>query len=90
MEIAIIYVCLCVVAGAIAGKKGLSGWGYFFASLLITPIIGILCAVVQSPDNKQIEKNILRSGDHKKCPFCAEVVKAEALICKHCGKEFTN
>lgn len=24
----------------------------------------------------------------KKCPACAEDVKVEALICKHCGHEF--
>lgn len=25
----------------------------------------------------------------KQCPFCAEVIKAEAIICKHCGRELT-
>lgn len=26
--------------------------------------------------------------NHKRCPQCAEVVKAEALKCKHCGSDF--
>lgn len=26
----------------------------------------------------------------KKCPDCAEVVLAEALVCKHCGRRFDS
>ena len=23
----------------------------------------------------------------RECPFCAEIIKGRAIICKHCGKE---
>ncbi|MEC6833868.1 zinc ribbon domain-containing protein [Photobacterium toruni] len=27
---------------------------------------------------------------HKKCPQCAELVKKEASVCKHCGSDTTG
>jgi hypothetical protein len=29
-------------------------------------------------------------GGARKCPFCAEMVKAEAIVCKHCGKDIPS
>lgn len=33
---------------------------------------------------------ILRNHNRIECPHCAEIVKAQAKICKHCSKETTN
>lgn len=38
---------------AILGKNRKMGfWGYFFASLLLTPIIGLLLVFASSPQNR--------------------------------------
>lgn len=40
--IGIIYLFLCMVAGYIGRNKRLGYWGFFFCSILFTPIISLL------------------------------------------------
>jgi hypothetical protein len=90
----IIYIALAILVGVYANSKGRSGFGFFFFAALLSPLIGLLSpligfviALVISPISSKVEQNALDVGDMKKCPSCAELVKTEATLCKHCRTE---
>jgi hypothetical protein len=59
-------------------------WGAL--ALFLSPLIaGIALAVLGQDEEATIERR-----DMRKCPKCAELVKAEAVKCKHCGSDITS
>jgi RNA polymerase subunit RPABC4/transcription elongation factor Spt4 len=75
-----------LVCSVIAGSRGRSAGLYFLMGLLLGPI-GLLLALVTPANTKTLEKTALQSGGMRKCPMCAELVRAEAVKCKHCSSE---
>jgi hypothetical protein len=82
----IVPILLGLIVGAIAKSKGRSFllWWLYGALIFIVAIIHVL---IIKPDIKAIEEEQIASGG-KKCPMCAEIVKADALRCRYCGNSF--
>jgi hypothetical protein len=83
---AIIFIVCAFVGGNITSSKGRSyNEGFLFGLLL--GIIGVIIAALLPKSEKGLEKKSLSAGDSKKCPYCAEIIKREAVVCRFCGKE---
>ncbi|HIJ66127.1 MAG TPA: hypothetical protein HPP77_09280 [Candidatus Hydrogenedentes bacterium] len=65
------------VAAAIAGQKGRGELRWFIVGFLFH-IIGLIVVFLPA---------VPKEGVLRKCPKCAEVIKAEATVCRYCGSE---
>jgi hypothetical protein len=85
MEVLVIAALIGLVPAAIAKNKGRSFvlWWLFGAALFI---VALPVALLIKPDAEAIERQQLVDG-MKKCPYCAEFIKNEASVCKHCARE---
>lgn len=89
MELFLGWIVLAIVVGVIRSARGGSFFGLFFLSLLLSPIIGLILALAIPVSTKDAEARAMESGDLRKCPQCAELVKREAKICRFCRAELT-
>ena len=63
-----------LIGAAAAQKKGFSMAGGVLVGALLGPLAILMFAASSGATTK-------------KCPYCAEFIKKEAAVCKHCHKE---
>jgi len=75
----LLWIILTVLIGFWASTLNRSVLGYVILSLFLSPLVSAILLLIVGVDGE---------GLLKKCPACAESVKVEALLCKHCGTHF--
>ncbi len=72
-----------ILVGVYAGGKGKSSFLYFILSVILSPLIGFLIALVSGDD----EDGLVKQGKKRKCPNCGELIRTEAKICSFCNSK---
>ena len=88
MELLLICAVLGCIPAAIASNKGRSfiEWWIYGALLFI---VALIHSLLIRKDHSALERAQAIEG-LVKCPYCAEMVKPEAVKCKHCGSDIGN
>lgn len=83
MEFLVFSAVLAIIPGIIAHRKGRGFWGWWiFGTILF--IVALPLAILREPATEGPR------APFRKCPHCAETVKAEAKVCKHCGRDLAH
>ncbi len=86
IEFIVVWILCAALAEGIAMSKGRSGCMWTIVGGLLGPL-GVIAAAAMPVKQDVLDERAVRRGILRRCPFCAEAIKKEAVICPHCRGE---
>lgn len=80
---------LSLMAVYLAWKKGYTPFKWIIYGLLV-PFVAVLHASLLKTDWQAMENRQLADGHHIKCPYCTEVIKKGASVCRYCHRDLMS
>ena len=60
-------------------------WNVGFVIGLLLGLLGVVVVLVAEPKGTNLPDKL-----RKQCPFCKEVIRSDAIVCKHCGRDIPS
>jgi hypothetical protein len=72
----VVAITFAITSSVIAYSKGRNSLGWFLCGLLIGPFALVVAALPP----------VVRQGQFTRCAACGEIVRAQANVCRYCGR----
>lgn len=89
MEFFIFWIICGIAASYVAKQKGKAAWAWFVVGIILGPLALLMVGLSPAAPAKVNSHSAYTQPEpaQRKCPFCAEDIKFEAIVCKHCGRD---
>lgn len=83
--IVFVFAGLALIPASVARDKGRS-FGVWWLYGLLFWIVALIHALLLSPEGEALDRKAVAAGNLK-CPSCAEWIRRDAKVCRHCGRD---
>jgi len=85
VEVLVAWLLCGAISAFLASRKERAALGWLLVGMLFGPFGLLLAILVPSKKRPGAQKRV-KPGTYRECPYCAELIKAEAIKCGHCSE----